>query len=91
MPRSIKKGIYIHPKLAKKIAAAKAANSHAAIKTWSRDSTITPDAVGLAFAVHNGKMHIEFTVTEEMIGHKFGEFSPTTKFKSHGGKLAKGK
>ena len=91
MSRSIKKGVFVDPKVLEKVNKAKASNSRAPIKTWSRDTTIIPDFVGIVFAVHNGKMHIEFNITEEMIGHKLGEFSPTTKFKSHGGKLAKGK
>lgn len=91
MSRSIKKGVFVDPKLALKVTKAKAAGAKAPIKTWSRSSTIIPDFVGLVFAVHNGKNHIEFNVTEEMIGHKLGEFSPTTNFKSHGGKMAKGK
>ena len=91
MSRSIKKGVFVDPKVLEKVNKAKASNSRAPIKTWSRDTTISPDFVGIVFAVHNGKMHIEFNITEEMIGHKLGEFSPTTKFKSHGGKLAKGK
>ena len=91
MSRSIKKGVFVDPKLASKVTKAKASGAKSPIKTWSRSSTIIPDFVGLVFAVHNGKNHIEFNVTEEMIGHKLGEFSPTTYFRSHGGKMAKGK
>ena len=91
MSRSVKKGVYVDEKLITKVTKAKATGSRAPIKTWARSSTIIPDFVGVTFAVHNGKIHIEFSITEEMIGHKLGEFSPTTKFKSHGGKLAKGK
>lgn len=61
------------------------------IKTWARASTIAPEFVGKTFAVHNGKVHVPVFVTENMVGHKLGEFSPTRKFRSHGGKLAKGK
>ncbi len=61
------------------------------IKTWARASTITPEMVGHTFAVHNGKQHLPVFVSENMVGHKLGEFSPTRKFRSHGGKLAKGK
>jgi small subunit ribosomal protein S19 len=91
MSRSIKKGIYVDPRLLEKVNKHKSSSSKTSIKTWSRRSTIIPEFVGLIFAVHNGKIHIEFSITEDMIGHKLGEFSPTTKFKSHGGKLAKGK
>jgi len=91
MSRSIKKGVFVNPKLITKVTKAKQSGSKTAIKTWYRSSTIIPDFVGLSFAVHNGKNFIEFSVTEEMIGHKLGEFSPTTHFKSHGGKMAKGK
>jgi small subunit ribosomal protein S19 len=89
MSRSIKKGVYVDPKLAAKASKIKSSGSKVIVKTWSRSSTIIPDFVGLVFGVHNGKTHIEFSVTEEMIGHKLGEFSPTTYFKSHGGKMAK--
>jgi len=91
MSRSIKKGVFVDPKVADKAAKAKASGSKTPIKTWSRSTTIIPDFVGLVFAVHNGKNHIEFSITEEMIGHKLGEFSPTTHFRAHGGKMAKGK
>ncbi len=91
MSRSIKKGVYVDPKLAAKVSKAKSSGSKAPIKTWSRACTIIPDFIGIVFAVHNGKAHIEFNITEEMVGHKLGEFSPTTTFRSHGGKMAKGK
>ncbi len=84
MSRSLKKGPFIHPKLAKKAAAA--AGSRDIIKTWSRESTISPDMVGLTFGVHNGKVHVPVLVTENMVGHKLGEFSPTRKFRKHAGK-----
>jgi len=90
MSRSLKKGPFIDPKLAKKVAAA-GPEDRTIIKTWSRACTISPDFVGKTFAVHNGKVHVPVFVTENMVGHKLGEFSPTRKFRSHGGKLAKGK
>lgn len=89
MGRSLKKGAFIHPSLIKKIAAAKSGKAKQAIKTWSRDSTITPEMVGLHFAVHNGKNFIDVLVTENMVGHRLGEFSPTRKFVKHGGKMQK--
>jgi len=88
MPRSIKKGAFVDGHLAEKIAAAGAAQSKKVIKTWSRRSTITPDAVGLTFAVHNGRKFVPVFVTENMVGHKLGEFAPTRIFKGHGGKKA---
>jgi len=90
MSRSLKKGPFIDPKLAKKVAAL-SSDDRTIIKTWARASTISPDFVGRTIAVHNGKVHIPVFVTENMVGHKLGEFSPTRKFRSHGGKLAKGK
>ncbi|MFA6474885.1 MAG: 30S ribosomal protein S19 [Patescibacteria group bacterium] len=89
MGRSLKKGIYIHPSLIKKVQQAVAGKSKAAIKTWSRSSTITPEMVGLHFSVHNGKQFIDVFVTENMVGHRLGEFSPTRKFVRHGGKMQK--
>ncbi len=88
MPRSLKKGPYIDPKLIKKINKLKA-GSNTVIKTWSRRSTISPEMVGFVFGVHNGKDFINVNVTEEMVGHKLGEFSPTRKFVRHGGKMQK--
>lgn len=85
MPRSVKKGPFVDPKLLKKIE--KASGKEGVIKTWSRASTITPEMIGFTFGVHNGKTHIEVKVTEEMVGHKLGEFAPTTKFGRHGGKM----
>ena len=87
MPRSLKKGPFVAPKLLKKIEKMKTASTKTVIKTWSRASTITPEMVGLTFGVHNGKEHIPVKVTEEMVGHKLGEFAPTTKFFRHGGKI----
>ena len=89
MSRSLKKGPFIDPKLAKKVKKALDAGDKKPIKTWARSSTITPDMIGMKFAVHNGRMHIEILVEDNMVGHKLGEFSPTRKFPGHGGKLAK--
>jgi small subunit ribosomal protein S19 len=88
MSRSLKKGPFIDFKLAKKINAL-GAEDRTIIKTWARASTIPPDFVGRTIAVHNGKVHVPVFVTENMVGHKLGEFSPTRKFRGHGGKLAK--
>jgi small subunit ribosomal protein S19 len=88
MSRSLKKGPFIDPKLAAKIEAL-SADDRSVIKTWSRSSTISPDMVGKTIAVHNGKVHVPVHITENMVGHKLGEFSPTRKFRRHGGKLAK--
>lgn len=90
MSRSLKKGIYVDPKLLKKIQAMEASGQKKVIRTWARSSMISPEFVGHTFGVHNGKTHISVYVTENMVGHKLGEFSPTRKFKSHGGKMAKG-
>ncbi len=89
MSRSLKKGPFVDEKLQKKVDAARATRSIAPIKTWSRRRTITPEMVGLKFAVHNGKDFIEVLVIEDMVGHKLGEFSPTRKFFRHGGKMLK--
>jgi small subunit ribosomal protein S19 len=88
MSRSLKKGPFIDPKLWEKIQKAKP-GSKVEIKTWSRDSTIFPEMVGMIFQVHNGKNFISVLCTENMVGHKLGEFSPTRKFTKHGGKMAK--
>lgn len=90
MTRSAKKGYYVDPKLLRKAQLAKASGAKPVIKTWSRSSTIYPDFVGLTFGVHNGQQHMPVYVTENMVGHKLGEFSPTRKWRGHGGKLAKG-
>lgn len=87
MGRSLKKGPFVDPKLLKKVLKAKESKKRVVIKTWSRDSTIIPEMVGLTIAVHNGKTHIPVFITEEMIGHKLGEFSPTRKFIRHGGRM----
>ncbi len=85
MSRSLKKGIFIHYKLQRKIDAMNEKKENKVIKTWSRSSTITPDFVGHTVAVHNGKNFIPVYVTENMVGHKFGEFSPTRNYRGHGG------
>ncbi|MDY0071894.1 MAG: 30S ribosomal protein S19 [Thauera sp.] len=83
MARSIKKGPFIDAHLLKKVDAAQASNDKRPIKTWSRRSTILPDFIGLTIAVHNGKQHIPVFVTENMVGHKLGEFALTRTFKGH--------
>lgn len=89
MSRSLKKGPFVDLKLMMKVEKARISNDRKAIKTWARSSTVTPEMVGLSFAVHNGKDHIPVFIVEDMVGHKLGEFSPTRKFRSHGGKMAK--
>jgi small subunit ribosomal protein S19 len=84
MSRSLKKGPFADAHLLKKIEAARAAGDKRVIKTWSRRSTITPEFVGLTFAVHNGRKFVPVFVTENMVGHKLGEFAPTRLFKAHG-------
>lgn len=91
MSRSLSKGPYIDPNVTKKVQKAKATGDRKPIKTWSRSSTITPDMVGLKFAVHNGKDFIEVLIDENKVGHKLGEFAPTRKFIRHSGKLANAK
>lgn len=83
MARSIYKGPFVDPSLRKKVVRAREAGSNKVIKTWSRRSTIVPDMIGLTFAVHNGKQFIPVYVTEQMIGHKLGEFAPTRTFRGH--------
>ncbi|HWZ65307.1 MAG TPA: 30S ribosomal protein S19 [Patescibacteria group bacterium] len=85
MSRSLKKGPYIDPKLAKKVLAL-GSDDRTVIKTWARASSITPEMVSRTIAVHNGRMHVPVFVSENMVGHKLGEFSPTRKFRKHGGK-----
>ncbi|MCL4476548.1 MAG: 30S ribosomal protein S19 [Nitrospirae bacterium] len=85
MPRSLKKGPFVDEKLMKKVMKMMASGEKKIIKTWSRRSTIIPDFIGFTFAVHNGKKFIPVYVTENMIGHKLGEFSPTRTFKGHSG------
>ncbi len=88
MPRSIKKGPFIDEHLLKKITGKKPSET-GVIKTWSRRSIISPEMVGFTFGVYNGRLHIEVLVTEDMVGHRLGEFSPTRKFVRHGGKMQK--
>jgi len=85
MPRSVKKGPFIDDHLMKQLQAARKERSKKVIKTWSRRSTIVPDMVGLTFAVHNGRKFVPVFVTENMVGHKLGEFSPTRTFHGHSG------
>jgi len=87
MSRSLKKGPYVDPRLMKKVQLL--GDQKKVIKTWSRACTIAPDFIGQTFGVHNGKEFVPVFVTENMVGHKLGEFSPTRKFRGHGGKLAK--
>jgi len=88
MARSLKKGPWVDEKLIEKVKKSKSGD-RIIIKTWSRDCTITPEMVGFTFGVHNGKDHIAVFATEEMVGHKLGEFSLTRKFVRHGGKMQK--
>ncbi len=90
MTRSLKKGPYVNQRLLKKIKDLKPGDK-TPIKTWDRACTVTPEMVGFTISVHNGKKHVPILISEDMIGHKLGEFAPTRKFVSHGGKLAKGK
>lgn len=89
MTRSLKKGPYVDAKLLKKLGGKRPEEIKGAIKTWARGSQIAPEMVGFTFGVHNGKDHIAVYVTEEMVGHRLGEFSPTRKFVRHGGKMQK--
>lgn len=88
MPRSVKKGPFISEELARKVETMNSKGEKKVVKTWSRASTISPDFVGHTFAVHNGNKFVPVYVTENMVGHKLGEFSPTRLFRGHGGKLA---
>jgi small subunit ribosomal protein S19 len=85
MSRSLKKGPFVDAKLAKKVAAL-GQDDRTVVKTWSRACTITPEMVGRTIAVHNGKVHVPIYISENMVGHKLGEFAPTRKFRKHGGK-----
>jgi len=85
VPRSVKKGPFVDLHLARKVQAAAATNSKKPIKTWSRRSMILPDMVGLTIAVHNGRQHVPILVSENMVGHKLGEFAPTRTFRGHSG------
>ena len=86
MSRSIKKGPYVHPKLAKKVEKAVSVNSREIIRTWARASMIMPDMLGLTIAVHDGRRHVPIFITENMVGHKLGEFAPTRTFRGHASK-----
>ncbi len=88
MPRSVRKGPYIDEKLLAKVDLMNARNEKNVIKTWARASTISPECVGHTIAVHNGNKFIPVYITENMVGHKLGEFSPTRLFRGHGGKLS---
>ncbi len=88
MSRSLKKGPYIDERLMKRVIAL-GPNDKSVLKTWARSCTIPPEFVGHTFGVHNGRIHVPVFVSENMVGHKLGEFSPTRKFRGHGGKLAK--
>ncbi len=88
MPRSVKKGPFIDEKLLRRVEEMNARNERSVIRTWSRASTISPDFVGHTVAVHNGNKFIPVYITENMVGHKLGEFAPTRLFRGHGGKLA---
>ena len=85
MPRSVRKGPFIDSHLAKKVDEARSAGSKRPIRTWSRRSMIVPDMVGLTIAIHNGRQHVPVLVTENMVGHKLGEFAPTRTFRGHAG------
>jgi small subunit ribosomal protein S19 len=85
VPRSLKKGPFVDLPLVKKVQVAVAKNDRRPIKTWSRRSMVTPEMVGLTIAVHNGRNHVPVLMTENMVGHKLGEFAPTRTFKAHGG------
>jgi len=89
MPRSLKKGPYIDERLMAKVRKMKSTTGKAIINTWSRACTITPEMVGFTFGVHNGRTHTPVFISEEMVGHKLGEFAPTRKFTRHGGKIQK--
>ncbi len=86
MSRSVKKGPYVHEKLSKKVDAARRTNSRAVIRTWSRASVIMPDMLGLTIAVHDGRRMVPLFITENMVGHKLGEFAPTRTFRGHSSK-----
>ncbi len=88
MSRSVKKGPYVHPKLAKKVAAAARSQAKVVITTWSRASMIMPDMLGLTIAVHDGRRHVPLFITENMVGHRLGEFAPTRTFRGHSTKSA---
>ncbi len=91
MGRSIKKGPYVQPVLLKRVLEMNEAGEKRVLKTWSRSSTIFPDFVGHTFAVHDGRKHVPVYVTEDMVGHKLGEFAPTRTYKGHAGSKTTGK
>jgi small subunit ribosomal protein S19 len=91
MGRSVKKGPYVQPVLLKRVRQMNEAGEKRVLKTWSRSSTIFPDFVGHTFAVHDGRKHVPVYVTEDMVGHKLGEFAPTRTFKGHAGAKTSGK
>ena len=91
MGRSIKKGPYVQPVLLKRVLEMNESGEKRVLKTWSRSSTIFPDFVGHTFAVHDGRKHVPVYVTEDMVGHKLGEFAPTRTFKGHAGSKTSGK
>ena len=86
MSRSIKKGPFVHPKLSKKVEKAMNSDNREVIKTWSRSSVNMPDMIGLTIAVHDGRRHVPVFITENMVGHKLGEFAPTRTFRGHSSK-----
>ena len=86
MGRSVKKGPYVHPKLQKKVDAAQRTQEKVVIRTWSRASMIMPDMVGLTMSVHDGRRHVPVYLTENMVGHRLGEFAPTRTFRGHAGR-----
>ena len=89
MGRSLKKGPYVNERLLAKVEKQQRSGSREPIKTWARDCTVVPDFIGHTFMVHNGKTHLKVFVTEDMVGHRLGEFAPTRTFKGHGGKAKK--
>lgn len=91
MSRSLKKGPYVQPKLLERVQKMNEAGEKTVLKTWSRSSTIFPDFVGHTFAVHDGRKHVPVYVTEDMVGHKLGEFAPTRTFRGHAGSKTSGK
>ena len=91
MARSLKKGPYVEESLLRKVEKMQAAGKKQPIKTWSRRSMVLPDFVGLTFAIHNGKQHLPIFITENMVGHRLGEFAPTRTFKGHGAGVDKAK
>ena len=89
MARSLKKGPYVEDSLLRKVEKMQSASKKQPIKTWSRRSMVLPDFVGLTFAIHNGRQHMPIFITENMVGHRLGEFAPTRTFKAHGNSAAK--